>query len=368
MTKVSKRRQVQHGRGQAAQKRQLQRKKVLQQGAQSARGSQPSGVRSDSKRKDGKHLKKQGQKVPFCRSDNVLLIGEGDFSFALSLSLLHPVNSIVATSFDTKQVLDAKYPHAKDNISKLSGKVVVSSKSESGMTLPEDEELNTFSPDEEDQWTPEPPSLSVFHNIDATKLSTTHRKALKLYGLFDKIVFNFPHVGGLNTDVNRQTRANQGLVRDFFISAKPLLRLRGHHKRSSQRKGRVITNGEYEDESDDDQTSPGQIIVTLFDGEAYADWNIRDIARSVGLKVVESFRFPWEAYPGYQHARTIGEVRTGKDRTSEGKRKGAWRGEERPARSFVFEVKEEHGIVEVRHSHGKNSRKARRDSSGDESD
>ena len=29
---------------------------------------------------------------------------------------------------------------------------------------------------------------------------------------WDKVVFNFPHVGGKSTDVNRQVRYNQGLV------------------------------------------------------------------------------------------------------------------------------------------------------------
>ena len=378
MTKVSKRRQVQHGRGQAVQKRQLQRKNVLQQGTQAVKGPRSNAAKSKNiKQKDGTHVNKQFAKVPFGKHDNVLLIGEGDFSFALCLSLHHPVESIVATSFDSRQTLDVKYPHAEYNISKLSSETITSSDEDSGMTSPEDDGPDTMSTDGEHQGTPEhtkAPTLSILHSIDATKLSTTHRKALKLNGLFDKIVFNFPHIGGLSTDVNRQTRANQKLIRDFFTSAKPLLKSPGHQPRSTQQNYRQTTRGQHEhdtdeDESDYDEDVPGQIIVTLFDGEAYADWNIRDIARSVGLKVVESFRFPWEAYPEYQHARTIGEIRTGQDRSSEGKRKGAWRGEERPARSFIFEVKEEYGDVEVRNNYGKkDKKKARRHSSDDDSD
>jgi 25S rRNA (uracil2634-N3)-methyltransferase len=84
----------------------------------------------------------------------------------------------------------------------------------------------------------------------------------------------------------------------------------------------------------------GQILVTLFEGEPYSLWNIRDLARHSGLRVVESFQFPWSSYPGYQHARTIGEITTGKDRSDEGKRKGAWRGEERQARCYVLEDQE----------------------------
>lgn len=85
-------------------------------------------------------------------------------------------------------------------------------------------------------------------------------------------------------------------------------------------------------------TGPGQILVTLFEAEPYTLWNIRDLARHAGLKVVTSFRFPWGEYPGYRHARTVGEIE-GKER-EEGKRAGKWRGEEREARMYVFEKKE----------------------------
>ncbi|KAI5280144.1 hypothetical protein KEM52_004193, partial [Ascosphaera acerosa] len=69
----------------------------------------------------------------------------------------------------------------------------------------------------------------------------------------------------------------------------------------------------------------------------YTAWNIRDLARHAGLRVVTSFRFPWASYPGYSHARTLGEIR-GRDG-----RRGGWRGEDREARTFVFERKEWEG-------------------------
>ena len=98
------------------------------------------------------------------------------------------------------------------------------------------------------------------------------------------------------------------------------------------------------DEEIDQDTTPynsisqanGQVIISVFEGEPYTLWNVRDLARHSGYKVIESFRFPWEAYPGYRHARTIGDVQ-GKER-EDGKRGGAWRGEEREARMYVFEV------------------------------
>lgn len=78
--------------------------------------------------------------------------------------------------------------------------------------------------------------------------------------------------------------------------------------------------------------SPGSsIIVTLFDGEPYTLWNIRDLARHSGLQVEKSFKFQAKAYPGYKHARTLGVVKS-----KNGEAGGGWKGEERKARSYVF--------------------------------
>lgn len=85
----------------------------------------------------------------------------------------------------------------------------------------------------------------------------------------------------------------------------------------------------------------GTIIVTLFDGSPYTLWNIKDLARHVGLRIERSFAFQAAAYPGYKHARTLGNLHA-KGRDGEGKGQpgdeaaGAWRGEERAARSYVF--------------------------------
>lgn len=77
-------------------------------------------------------------------------------------------------------------------------------------------------------------------------------------------------------------------------------------------------------------SSEGSIVVTIFEGEPYDLWNIRDLARHVGLKVGRSFKFQASAYPGYKHARTLGNIEGG----------GGWKGEDRPARTYVFEIKD----------------------------
>lgn len=191
--------------------------------------------------------------VPFSSTDRILSCGEGDFSFSRSLVSVHGCTHMVATSYDTVSTLRSKYPQAASNLAAL-----------------EAEE-----------------NCIVRHGVDATKLGKPGvaegaggGKAVKKGG-FDRVVFNFPHVGGLTKDLNRQVRHNQELLVGFFKAALPLL------------------------------APSGSIIVTIFDGEPYELWNIRDLARHVGLKVERSFKFQASAYPGYQHARTLGNIEGG---------------------------------------------------------
>lgn len=113
-------------------------------------------------------------------------------------------------------------------------------------------------------------------------------------------------MGGKSTDVNRQVRYNQELLVEFFKRA--LLSL----------------------------APGGTIIVTLFEGEPYTLWNVRDLARHSGLQVERSFRFQASAYPGYHHARTLGVVKN-----KQGDVGGGWKGEDRAARSYVLVRKDE---------------------------
>ena len=175
------------------------------------------------------------------------------------------------------------------------------------------------------------------------------------------ICFNFPHVGGLSTDVNRQVRANQELLVAFFKACAPLL---------SWPEEESCDEGSDDDEDEDEsaegedsfatapRTQPGQILVTLFEGEPYTLWNIKDLARHAGLRVVTSFRFPWASYEGYSHARTLGDV--------EGKHggRGGWRGEDREARMYVFE----HAQAPSRAEGGKKKKKRGRDDSDSDGD
>jgi len=331
----------------------------------------------------------------------------GDFSFARSLAVHHRCKHILATCYDSKDTLHSKYPQAEKNIREFLGAFSRKKACESGTTKEagkEDkkqeenagqeegaeqdgekekgggceparagEEKNNDSQKHRSRHGPK-----VLYSVDARKLGSPagggkeirtgfprrepRRPAWRKEtdpaperrpsgGPWDIICFNFPHVGGLSTDVNRQVRANQELLVAFFRACVPLLSVPTSNDGLDTDESDLdegYTDSESNDEDDDSvvgaeddisggrrRTEPGQILVTLFEGEPYTLWNIRDLARHAGLRVVTSFRFPWTSYPGYSHARTLGEI--------EGRHggRGGWRGEEREARTYVFEVKTE---------------------------
>jgi len=98
----------------------------------------------------------------------------------------------------------------------------------------------------------------------------------------------------------------------------------------------------------------GCVVMGTFTGEPYESWDIRGLARREGFRVRRSGAFPWDEFPGYHHARTLGNIKSsqrgnfrgaagaegGKDGGSsaaEVERRG-WKGETRAARLWVFEV------------------------------
>ncbi|KAI1754301.1 hypothetical protein F4782DRAFT_528734 [Xylaria castorea] len=252
--------------------------------------------------------------IPFTPEDKILLVGDGDLSFAASLVEHHYCADVTATVFEkNRDELLEKYPHAADNIAKTEG--------EEGCRVLFGVDATKMAPFTD--------KAGRSSSSSSSKASGSENTSSAAVGVMDRIIFNFPHVGGKSTDVNRQVRYNQELLVSFFQRAAPSL------------------------------APGGSIIVTLFEGEPYTLWNIRDLARHSGLQVERSFRFQATAYPGYHHARTLGVVRN-----RSGEAGGGWKGEERAARSYIFVKKD----AEARSSDGQRGTKRSRKHDDDSSD
>ena len=138
----------------------LNQQSRLKQKAQIAQAAKSSETAKTTKKQTGK----KAVTIPFVPTDKILLIGEGNFSFAYALvvnppSQLHylPPQNITATAYDTERECLAKYADAQEKIDVLKAK-----------------------------------GVNVFFGVDATKLE----KVSQLKGKrWDKVVWNFPHAG-----------------------------------------------------------------------------------------------------------------------------------------------------------------------------
>jgi len=125
---------------------------------------------AEQNRKKNPHSKGKGKAppprstIPFNPTDRILLIGEGNFSFARALTLDMPASlkglppgNVTATAYDAEHDCYVKYPDAQSTVQVLREK-----------------------------------GVEVLFNVDATKLE----KVSALKGRkWDRIVWNYPHAG-----------------------------------------------------------------------------------------------------------------------------------------------------------------------------
>ncbi|KAL5714413.1 25S rRNA (uracil(2634)-N(3))-methyltransferase [Ranunculus cassubicifolius] len=118
----------------------------------------------------------------------ILLVGDGDFSFSLSLAnSFGSASNIVATSLDSHDTLVTKYSKATSNIAILK---------KLGAT--------------------------VIHGVDATKMKL--HPDLKMRK-FDRIIYNFPHAGFHGKEEQGHLiKMHRNLVQGFFKNASGMLR------------------------------------------------------------------------------------------------------------------------------------------------
>ncbi|KAM7250694.1 hypothetical protein ACFE04_022577 [Oxalis oulophora] len=119
---------------------------------------------------------------------NILLVGEGDFSFSMSLArAFRSAFNITATCYDYHDDLVMMYAYAKNNLKNL-------------------RRLDA----------------TLVYGVDASSMIYHRRLKLKK---FDRIIFNFPHAGfDLKEDEDEQIEAHKEVVNGFFKNARYMLR------------------------------------------------------------------------------------------------------------------------------------------------
>jgi len=177
--------------------------------------------------------------------ERVLLVGEGNFSFARALcrhlGSLGSVAGVYATALDTDSALKRKYPDADECRREI-------------------EDLGA----------------TALVGVDATRLHGVRefRKA------FRKIVWNFPHSGSGEKDVEKSVVEHRKLLGCFFASAARCL----------------------------DPAFDSAVHIALKGGEPYKSWKVVQLVQATcpELEFQTAIPFSIPAWPGYAHRRTVG--------------------------------------------------------------
>lgn len=243
--------------------------------------------------------------IPFKNDSSVLLVGEGDFSFAKSIieeGYVAP-EKLVVTSYDSGvKELQLKYPNSFD---------------ENYNFLKENNVTVLFGVD----------ATNLIKTMKITKKTPWHKVAGSQWAStkLEFIVFNFPHTGRGIKDQDRNIFEHQQLMHKYFASCKQLFQLVNNNqqgKASTESMGGYLTNSD----ANVDDKGFGKVCLSLFTGEPYDSWQIKILAKDNGWKVQESGKFDWNKFPAYRHRRTNNEMTTTKP------------AEQRDARMYVFEM------------------------------
>lgn len=154
---------------------------------------------------------------PFARDDTILILGEANFSFTLSLLLpprSHPPSQILATAYDSEQECYSKYPDARDNVERIrrmAGRddIILFGVDAGQLEKYRQVTGNTKSKSQASR------NLEEGYGESADQASTQRR--------WSKVWFGFPHVGAGHKDETRNVLANQLLILRFLVSVAPYL-------------------------------------------------------------------------------------------------------------------------------------------------
>ncbi|KAF8504961.1 hypothetical protein BU17DRAFT_58182 [Hysterangium stoloniferum] len=278
-----------------------QKKAQLQKTKEAAKKATVKQALKPSAKSRGKRPAQRVKKatIPVAASDTILLIGEGNFSFARALfisrceSIAHlPPSNVTATAYDSEEACYEKYPDAQDIVKDLR---------ERGVT--------------------------VIFDVDARRLDS-HKELKKRR--WKRIIWNFPHAGKGISDQDRNVLSNQLLILDFLKSAGPLLEdgvMPSLHSKTSRRKRGNDHDSEEDGGHDTVENSlikqRGTILMTLRNGTPYTLWDLPRLAKkppiphssSVSPSIpnlryiqLRSFTFDPTIWHGYEHRMTKGWV------------------------------------------------------------
>ena len=210
----------------------------------------------------------------------VLLVGEGNLSFALALSTLFDGEgaNILATSLDRPGVARAAYPDLRDIEESLeaSGAAV-----RFGVDVEDGDALRKAA---KAWWAagndPEARAANARGGGGgggAEPGATSGAGPGGFFKGFDRVVWNFPDAG-VGAVGRLAVQANQDLLDAFFRVAKPLL------------------------------AKDGEVHVAVRACEHRARWNVAGVAARAGYAHRASLAFAPADFPGYEHFRTLGEA------------------------------------------------------------
>lgn len=173
----------------------------------------------------------------------ILCLGSGDGSQQRAMVDERSHVNVTTTFFDTQEVVQSKYPCAGANISFL----------------------NANARDK------------CHFGVDATRLDLHAAAVLGGRGLFDVVMFYFPHSGVANMD-STSVASNQFLLSGFLATVKNVLKLEG------------------------------TIQVALKTGDPYKKWGLPSLVdlSQAGLKVISETPVNKSQFPGYTHITTMG--------------------------------------------------------------
>ncbi|KAF8079115.1 hypothetical protein FPV67DRAFT_96949 [Lyophyllum atratum] len=262
--------------------------------------------------------------IPFRHTDKILLIGEGNFSYARALvcdppSGLQdlPPKNVTATAYDKEEECYEKYADARDIVADLRAR-----------------------------------GMEILFGVDATRLE----KIAALKGRrWNRVVWNFPHAGKGITDQDRNILSNQVLILAFLRSASKVLSLGPIPSFTTPKKPKKGEDDEEEEKEEEAMLveleedggyefivpeevveTRGTVLITLRNVVPYTLWDVPRLAKKPPLPTsgstppnprftqLRSFTFDRGVYKGYEHRMTKGTRAHGTGRTGEGGEDRTW--------------------------------------------